>query len=522
MHYLKSLPVLVILLFGTAVARAQEPAALAAIDQRAEAIVSRMTLDQKIDLIGGVDDFFIRGYPDLGWPRLKMADGPMGVRNWGPATAFPAGIGLAATWDPDMARAIGVGLGRDARAKGVHFLLGPGVNIYRAPMNGRNFEYFGEDPFLGSRIVVAYVEGVQSEGVIATVKHYMGNNSEFDRHRINDQIDERTEREIYLPILESAVSEANAGAVMDSYNLVNGEHATQNAALNIEVLRNSWGFRGILMSDWDATYDAVGAANGGLDLEMPAGRFMNRANLLPAIQAGTVTVATIDEKVRRIVRTAVAFGFLDRDQLELTIPRYNEENRAVAQRGAEESAVLLKNAGPVLPLDRASIHTLAVIGPGAYPAVPVGGGSAGVEPFTAVSYLQGLSDYLEGVQVLYSPGLVATADILGQTRFSLDEKGAQPGVHGEYFNSADFSGTPVVRDDVHVNFDWRNESLHAMVVKGLSIRWTGWFTPAKTTTYHWAISLAGRDAVKFYLDGRLVLARDPQEGRGPEGVDVPM
>ena len=211
-----------------------------------------MTLDQKIDLIGGVDDFFIRGYASLGWPRLKMADGPMGVRNFGFSTAYPAGIALAATWDPEMAQRIGAGLGRDARAKGVHFLLGPGVNLYRAPMNGRNFEYFGEDPFLGARIAVGYIEGVQSQGVIATIKHYMGNNSEFDRNRINSQIDERTLREIYLPIFEAAVKEAKVGAIMDSYNLVNGEHMTQNGILNTDVAKKDWGFRGIIMSDWGA------------------------------------------------------------------------------------------------------------------------------------------------------------------------------------------------------------------------------------------------------------------------------
>ena len=182
---------------------ATEPAP---VDQRVDAIVGKMTLEQKIDLIGGVDDFFIRGYDALGWPRLKMADGPMGVRNFGPSTAYPAGIGLAATWDPEMARQIGAGLDRDARAKGVHFLLGPGVNLYRAPLNGRNFEYFGEDPWLGARIAVGYIKGVQSQGVSATIKHYLGNNSEFDRNHVNTEIDERTAREMYLPIFDLAGS----------------------------------------------------------------------------------------------------------------------------------------------------------------------------------------------------------------------------------------------------------------------------------------------------------------------------
>src|SRR6202158_1269329 len=232
-------------------------------DRRAQSILDQMTVEEKIDMLGGVDGFFIRGLPRLKLPRLKMADGPIGVRNFGPATAMAGGIALAATWNPELAERVGAEIGRDARAKGVHFLLGPGVNIYRAPMNGRNFEYFGEDPFLASRFGGGYIKGVQSQGVSATIKHFMGNNSEFDRHNTDSRIDERTMREIYLPVFEAAVKEAHVGAVMDAYNLTNGEHITQNRFLNIDVLKKEWGFDGILMSDWDATYDGVAAAHSG-------------------------------------------------------------------------------------------------------------------------------------------------------------------------------------------------------------------------------------------------------------------
>jgi len=283
--------------------------AVGGVDGRVESILRQMTLEEKVDYIGGVDDFFIRGVPRLGVPRLKMADGPMGVRNFGPATAFPGGIALAATWDPTLAEKIGRELGRDARAKGVHFLLGPGVNIYRAPMNGRNFEYFGEDPFLASRIAVGYVDGIQSEGVSATIKHFLGNNSEFDRHNTDSVIDERTLREIYLPVFEAAVKNGHVGAIMDSYNLTNGAHMTQNGKLNTDVVKTEWGFKGIIMSDWDATYDAVAAANGGLDLEMPSAAFMNRKNLLASIEDGKVSVATIDDKVRRICAPHLAHSY---------------------------------------------------------------------------------------------------------------------------------------------------------------------------------------------------------------------
>src|SRR5438309_409541 len=233
-------------------------------EDKVESILKQMTLEEKIDLLGGIERFFIRGVPRIKFPRLKMADGPIGVRNFGPATAMAGGIALAATWNPALAERVGSEIGRDSRAKGVHFLLGPGVNIYRAPMNGRNFEYFGEDPFLASRLAVGYIKGVQSEGVSATIKHFMGNNSEVDRHNSDSVIDERTMREIYLPVFEAAVKEARVGAIMDSYNLTNGVHMTQNGYLNTDLLKKEWGFAGLIMSDWDATYDGVAAANGGL------------------------------------------------------------------------------------------------------------------------------------------------------------------------------------------------------------------------------------------------------------------
>ncbi len=175
-------------------------------------------------------------------------------------------------------------MGKDARARGVHFILGPGMNIYRAPMNGRNFEYFGEDPFLASRIAVSTIKGIQEQRVVATAKHFAGNNSEFARMSLSSDIDERTLREIYLPAFEAAVKEAKVGAVMDGYNLVNGTYMTANNRLNNEILKKEWGFDGILMSDWGATHDGIAAFSGGLDLEMPSPSFMNRDTLLPALQ----------------------------------------------------------------------------------------------------------------------------------------------------------------------------------------------------------------------------------------------
>ena len=465
-----------------------------------------MTLEEKVDLLGGIDGFFIRGIPRLGLPRLKMADGPLGVRNFGPATAMAGGIALAATWNPALAERMGTELGRDARAKGVHFLLGPGVNIYRAPMNGRNFEYFGEDPLLASRIAVGYIKGVQSQGVSATIKHFMGNNSEFDRHDTDSIIDERTTREIYLPVFEAAVKEANVGAIMDSYNLTNGTHLSQHAYLNTDVAKNEWGFRGIIMSDWDSTYDGVAAANGGLDVEMPSGAFMNRQTLLPAIQQGKVSVATIDDKVRRILRTAIRFGWLDRDQTDVTIPRYNQQGRKVALETARESLVLLKNERKLLPLDKARIKSVAIIGPDAYPAVPVGGGSGRVEPFVATSFLQGLSNYLgTAAQVYYARGIPSLSEMAQATNFSTHTSDGSPGLNAEYFDNKDLKGTPTVkRIDQHVNF--RAGTSANFPAATFSSRWTGYYVPSESGSYDVFVASTGEDGgfYRLYLDDKLI------------------
>ena len=477
----------------------------AAVERRVDSLLGQMTLEEKIDLLGGVDGFFIRGISRLSIPRLKMADGPMGVRNFGPATAMAGGIGLASTWNPTLAARVGSEIGRDARAKGVHFLLGPGVNIYRAPMNGRNFEYFGEDPFLASRIAVGYIKGVQSQGVSATVKHFMGNNSEFDRHNTDTIIDERTMREIYLPVFEAAVKEARVGAIMDSYNLVNGAHLTQNGYLNTDVGKNEWGFRGIMMSDWTSTYDGIAAANGGLDLEMPSGAFMNRKTLLPAIQQGKVTVATIDDKVRRILRTAIQFGWLDRDQTDLSIPRFNQQGRSVALAAALESQVLLKNEGGLLPLDKKKIRSIAVIGPDAYPAVPVGGGSARVEPFVATSILEGISNYLGGtVPVYYARGLPSLAEMAEATSFSTEPVSGQPGLRSEYFSSNDLQGTPLTtRTEQHINFRAGAREFPAAT---LSARWAGYYVVKDPGDYDIFVASSGEDGgyYRLYLDGKVV------------------
>ena len=486
---------------------ATAPASDPEVEKRVDSILSRMTLEQKIDLLGGIKSFYIRGYKELGLPEQKMSDGPVGVRNYGPATTM-GGIALAASWNPELVERMARVYGQDARARGVHFLLGPGVNIHRAPLNGRNFEYFGEDPFLAARTAVAYVRGVQSQGVIATIKHYMGNNSEHDRHNTDSEIDERTMREIYLPAFEAAVKEAHVGAIMDSYNLINGEHATQNAFLNNQIAKKDWGFDGIIMSDWDATYDGVAAVNSGLDLEMPSGKFMNRETLLPAVKSSKVSQATIDDHVRRILREAIRFGFFDRNQTESSIPFLNPEGQRAALAAARESFVLLKNEGNILPLNKQDIKTIAVIGPDAYPAQPVGGGSAHVQPFHAMSYLEGFSKYVtdsgQSIKVLYHPGLKSYRDIAEATEFTTAESGGEAGLRVEEFEGTDLSGSPTrTHVDRHVNFGTDN---YDAAIGKASIRWSGYYT-AHTGGQHdfFVLGPGENGGYRLFVDDKLVV-----------------
>lgn len=502
---ISKLSLTIVVFFLLQVAVAQTSSAPADVEKRVDSILARMTLDEKIDLIGGTDDFYIRPVPRLGLPALRMSDGPLGVHNYGPTTAYAAPISLAASWDTDLARRVGVAMGNDARARGVNFILAPGMNIYRAPMCGRNFEYLGEDPYLASRMAVSLIEGMQGRGVIATAKHYIGNNQEFDRMEVSSDIDERTLREIYLPAFEASVREAHVGAIMDAYNLVNGTHLTQHDYLNNQVLKKEWGFDGIVMSDWGATHDGVAAANGGLDLEMPAGDFMNRTTLIPAIQEGKVSLATIDDKVRRILRKAIQFGFYDRDQRDRSLPAYSQEGREVALEAARDGMVLLKNQGGILPLDKKKIKTIAVIGPNAYPAVIGGGGSSLVKPFNAISALEGIGNYAgKDVRVLYAIETFPLAELFANSEF-VTAPGGEAGLKGEYFDNQDLQGPPtLVRTDRHIDFHFGDGSFAPNhPTDHFSIRWTGDFVPKKTGDYKFYTN--SDDGVRLYLNDQRVI-----------------
>jgi beta-glucosidase len=501
--------VLAVLIPGGLLAVAQAPVPDSpAIEAQAEALVAKLTLDQKIELIGGVDGMFTHAMPDIGLPRFKMSDASVGVRTWGPTTAYAGGVALAASWDPKLAREIGEGLGRDARARSVNFLLGPGVNIAKAPVGGRNFEYLSEDPYLNATMVVPFIEGVQSQGVIATVKHYALNNEEFNRHDASADVDERTMREIYLPAFEAAVTRGHVDAVMNSYNLVNNVHATQNDFLNLKLLKGEWGFQGVLMSDWDATYDAVAAANNGLDLEMPSPKFMNAKNLIPAIKSGQVKESTIDDKVLRLIRTELRYGFTARPQFDPADSTYSVRDREVALKGALESITLLKNEGNFLPLDPAAVKTIAVIGPDAWPAVPGGGGSSEAYAFEPVSILTGVGNLLgPSAHVLYARGLPDLGEVCGDTHWL-------KGVEVETFPSKDFTGTPTSEAQHDVN-GFKPDQWGPADPKPRSVRYTASFQAGAAGKYLIIAAASGEDTFKVFVDGKQALNQVHAEGQIP-------
>lgn len=524
MRALFSLSLAIAVLFTGTLGRAQG----ADTEKKINDLIGKLTLEEKIKMLSGATMMASTPVPRLGIPAFRMSDGPVGAHIPAPSTAYAAGIGLAASWDRDLAVQIGTQIGRDARSRGASYLLGPGVNIYRAPMNGRNFEYFGEDPFLAAETAVGYINGVQSQGVSATIKHFAANNSEYFRFTSDSVVSERALREIYLPVFEAAVKRAHVGSIMDSYNFINGEHATQNYHLNVEIAKEQWGFDGLMMSDWTATHDGVAAANAGMDLEMPFGTYMNLQTLLPAVKAGTVKEATIDDKIRRLLRVAYRFGWMDKDPQDLSIPRYNQQGRVAALQGAREGLVLLKNEKGILPLDPNKVKTIAVIGPDAFPASPTAGGSGEVPVFASVSALKGISDRL-GLNgtVLYDRGLPSLGLIAMRSGFLLAPDKFVPGLTVETFDNPKFEGKPTAtRTEMMASTSGGFEAgggasaqdtselvatLPAEFMMGIMnatptptyTRWTGYYMAQKPADYTVFVEYQGRS--RLTIDGKIAI-----------------
>ena len=393
--------------------------------------------------------------------------------------------------------------GKDAIERGVHILLAPGVNIYRAPMNGRNFEYLGEDPFLAGKLASAYIRGVQGRKVVATVKHYAANNQEWDRNNVSSDVDERTLQEIYLPAFKMAVKEGKVGAVMNSYNLINGDHATQNDYLNNKILKGEWQFDGILMSDWVATYDGVAAAKGGLDLEMPSGAFMNRETLLPAIKNGTLSEEIINDKVKRILRIIFRFGFYDTPYKLSDKLVANPENEKVALEIARNGIVLLKNDA-ILPLSK-SVKSIAIIGPNADGNIAAGGSSQ-TQPFHFTSLYQGIKNAVPDAKVTLVKNALPNMEAYIPNSPIFTEKGSKvKGLKVSYFGNQYLEGNPIAKlIDTNINHNWPDKTeIDGVPADHFSARFTGIVRPEKTAVYKFGVR--GDDGFRLFVDGKKII-----------------
>ncbi len=381
-------------------------------DARARQLVSQMTLEEKITELHGIHDKehqrYVPGIPRLNIPGLRVANGPAGVGPGDehphqlPATALPAPIALGASWDVDLARRYGVVIGKEARAMNDDLLEGPDINIARVPQNGRTFEAFGEDPYLVGRLSVNVIQGIQSQGEIANVKHYAANNQEENRFTVNEIISERALREIYLPAFEASIKEGHSASLMSAYPRVNGEFCCENDELQNQILKKEWGFQGFITSDFGAVHSTIPSAMAGLDLEMPTGKYFG-SNLLEAVKEGKVPMSVIDDKLVRRFRTMMQYGLFDNPPAPGPVPQ--QADGLEARTIAEEGMVLLKNNGNLLPLDVRKIQSIAVIGPYAARAMTGGGGSSHVLPLYTVDPVTGLQERVRHrIKIQYDPG----------------------------------------------------------------------------------------------------------------------
>jgi beta-glucosidase len=481
-------------------------------DRRADLLLAQMTLDEKLAEMHTISDSThsreVPANPRLCIPALLMNNGPAGVSSGGPvmlpSTALPAPIGQAATFDPEAARQYGTVEGRETTDHGRNQMEGPNVNIARVPLNGRTFEAFGEDPYLAGQIAAGNIRGIQSQGVIATVKHYAANNQEINRDTIDELIDQRTLHEIYLPAFQTAVQDGHTGSVMCAKNLVNDVHACQSAPLLNDILKASFGFNGYVISDFTSCHSTLECANNGLDVELPSATFYGDA-LKQAVLAGQVSVATIDEHVHRILTTMLRFGLFDRPQA--ATPINAAADGAVARRLAEQATVLLKNDGNILPLDADRPGSLAVIGPGAGTAVTGGSGSPDVAPLYTVSPLAAITARAgRKVSVSYAEGMppVNLGPQPAIPGYALAPAGAAPGTQGltaSYYPNTTWTGTPAA---TRVE-PWIDTNYHlvppiaGLPANGWSVRWTGSLVAPVTGDY--TLNLTSRGSASLYLDG---------------------
>ncbi len=475
------------------------------IELRIEELLNQMTLEEKINLLGGTG-FETKPIERLGIPSLKMCDGPLGVVR-GQATAFPSGILMGATWNPEIIYKLGSAIAKEVKAKERHVILGPCVNIARLPMGGRNFESFGEDPYLTSRITVDYIKGVQKENVVATVKHFAVNNQEHERMFVDVKVDDRALNEIYFPAFKAAVEEANVLAFMSAYNKLNGYYCSENKYLLQNKLKDEWKFKGIVMSDWGAVHSSIPTFISGLDLEMPEGKYLNKDSLYSKLKSGELSREILDDKIRRILRTMFSIGLFDEYEYDSSILN-SDETKQLALEVAKEGIVLLKNQNNILPLNTDKLKSIAVIGPTSNIAITGGGGSSKVFPFNAISPLEALQNKIgKQIKINFAQGIILNGTINPiKTEFLFtDIDGKENGLIGEYFNNMNLEGQPFkVRVDKQINFAWDWDTpFDDFPDDNFSVRWSGYLKVNKTDNY--TIDVSSDDGIRLYLNDELII-----------------
>ncbi len=462
-----------------------------------DALLDQMTLEEQVSILSGEDFWSLPATPRLGIGKLRVTDGPSGARGAGSlvggvrSAAFPVGIVLGSSWDPELARQIGAALAEEVQSKGAHVSLAPTVNIQRSVTNGRNFECFAEDPVLTAELAVGYIEGLQSRRVSATIKHFVGNESEIERTTISSDIDERTLREVYLIPFEAAVKRAKTWGIMSSYNKVNGTYAAENHGTLTEVLREQWGYDGVVMSDWFGSRSCEPTVNAGLDLEMPGPTRDRGARLVAAVKAGTVTAGAVRERAANVLRLMVRTGAISDHRAFVERADDRPEHRALIRRAGAAGAVLVKNAG-LLPLGKAG--TVAVIGPNARVAQIMGGGSAQLNPHYAVSPWDGLVGAVGEAALRFAPGCT-------NHRFEPMLTGA---FQVEFFAGKALQGAVVHAEVLNDLMAFWIPPLGSGKVDpvNFSARVTGVFVPEASGLHRVGVFAAGYARVR--IDGRLV------------------
>lgn len=474
------------------------PIDYAAADKRADTVLAKLSVEEKIELINGYNSFFIKGFEKYGMPQLYMSDATQGVhirKNLSnlmeKSTAFPCPLGLTATWNPELARKMATSIGEECRVGDIAFLLGPGMNIYRISQNGRNFEYFGEDPFLASRMIENYVVGMQSTGTITTLKHFLCNNTDFHRRNTNSIVDERTLHEIYLAAFKAGV-DAGAMAVMTSYNQVNGEWSGQSEFTIKKLLRQDLGYKWLVMTDWWSVWDAEKIIKSGQDLEMPGAQYIQK-DALRLLKEGKVKQEDIDRMAKTIIRTCIAMGLYDRPVKDGSYKSKFPEHAKVALQIAREAIVLLKNRNNVLPLQKDKVKKILLTGE-FVEKLARGLGSAEVEGYDVVTMLDAfkkeLGDKLEYV-VKPTAQQIKGADVVLVSIGTLDSEGWDRPFE-----------LPKSTDSLVNAVASRNPNTIVIVNSGSGVRMTEWEPKVAGIVYSWYVGQNGNISLAEVLSGK--------------------